>query len=121
MAGKDDVTRILQPPGDDSPRQKPADRRLPDQISHYRLGQKLGAGGMGVVYVGVDERLGRKVAVKLLPTAAEENIDQRMRMLREAQAASALNHPGCMTWARTRGSCFWSWSSSTGTASAPSP
>ena len=66
-------------------------------ISHYRVVKKLGEGGMGEVYAAVDERLGRKVALKLLPPAAEKSVEWRLRMLREAQAASTLNHPGIVT------------------------
>src|SRR5262245_35318802 len=69
----------------------------PTRFGHYRLEKKIGAGGMGEVYLAVDERLGRKVAIKLLPEAAAWRTESRLRMVREAQAASALNHPGIVT------------------------
>jgi serine/threonine protein kinase/Tol biopolymer transport system component len=67
-----------------------------DQIAHYRIVRRLGAGGMGEVWRAVDERLGRDVAIKLL-ARGRASPDRALRMLREAQAASALNHPGIVT------------------------
>ncbi|MCW5967955.1 MAG: protein kinase [Blastocatellales bacterium] len=65
-------------------------------IGAYRLRAQLGAGGMGVVYLAEDVRLGRSVAIKLLPPDASSP-DRVRRFLREAQAASALNHPNIVT------------------------
>jgi serine/threonine-protein kinase len=61
-------------------------------ISHYRILSKLGEGGMGVVYVGEDVALGRRVAVKTMTVLADKQ-HYRMRFLREARSVSALNHP----------------------------
>jgi len=62
-------------------------------LKHYEIEDRLGQGGMGVVYRARDTRLNRPVALKLLPPEFTEDADRRQRFLREARAACAVNHP----------------------------
>ena len=70
---------------------------IPEVISHYRVIRQLGAGGMGVVYLAEDSRLGRHVAIKVLPERFTGHTERLRRFEQEARAASALNHPNIIT------------------------
>jgi eukaryotic-like serine/threonine-protein kinase len=68
-----------------------------DSIGHYQVVSLLGAGGMGQVYLAEDAKLGRRVALKLLPTSYTRDESRLRRFQQEARAASALNHPNILT------------------------
>src|SRR5262252_5432975 len=70
---------------------------MSNSIAHYEILEKLGAGGMGEVYLARDTRLGRKIALKLLTAELTTDADRLRRFEQEARAASALNHPNIIT------------------------
>src|SRR5438552_9727166 len=65
----------------------------PQSIAHYRITAKLGEGGMGEVYRATDTKLGRDVAIKILPEAFAQDAERMARFEREAQVLASLNHP----------------------------
>ena len=71
-------------------------------VSHYRIVEKIGAGGMGEVYLAEDTELNRKVALKFLPLHLCQDAYCRARFKREAQAAAKLDHPNIGAFVRSR-------------------
>jgi|SRR5207247_2030011 len=67
------------------------------RLGRYEIRSQLGAGGMGEVYLALDARLDRKVALKVLPADVTAHPDRMKRFVQEAKAASALNHPNIIT------------------------
>ena len=84
-------------------------------ILHYKILEKLGEGGMGVVYKTEDTKLKRDVAIKFLPRQIAASEEERARFKSEAQAAAALNHPTLPPFTISRKSmtrCSLSWNTS---------
>jgi eukaryotic-like serine/threonine-protein kinase len=68
-----------------------------EEISHYKILKKIGAGGMGEVYLAEDQKLNRRVALKILPAAVSGDRKSLNRFLQEARLAANLNHPHICT------------------------
>jgi serine/threonine protein kinase len=68
-----------------------------ERVAHFRVEERIGEGGMGIVYRAEDEKLRRTVALKVLPRADDPSDDRRARFLREARAAAAVTHPNIAT------------------------
>ncbi len=83
----------LAPSGADAAREPDVDER----VAHFHILERLGRGGMGIVYRARDEKLGRVVALKVLPADVVARTDRRERFLREARAAAAVVHPAIAT------------------------
>ncbi len=77
-------------------------------ISHYKITAKLGEGGMGAVYRAIDTRLGREVALKILPEQFVRDRQRMGRFQREAQLLASLNHPHISILHGTSGLCLFS-------------
>jgi serine/threonine-protein kinase len=70
---------------------------FPTILGHYRIVSLIGAGGMGEVFLADDDKLGRRVAIKILPESVSRDVDAKRRMQREARAVAALDHPNVCT------------------------
>ena len=95
-------------------------------IAHYRVTEKLGAGGMGEVYRATGTKLNRDVALKVLPEELAKDADRMARLKREAQVLASLNHPNIAafrcgwcatprtTWSQPKAALPWPWWKSAG-------
>lgn len=91
------LTRLGEPRSHDRAESDAPDTRIGRQFGYYRILRQLGAGGMGQIYLALDTRLGRHVALKFLPSDLVRDEVSLTRLVQEARAASALNHPNILT------------------------
>ena len=91
MLAQDDGS--LQSPAGDVLSQVAPELAAGDRLSHYRVEAKLGQGGMGAIYRAYDTTLRRQIALKVLPPEPLDSQGSEARLMREARAASSLNHP----------------------------
>ncbi len=99
LAYHEQANQMLDRPAALATRDAPdeAESLVGKNLDQYRVTKRLGAGGMGVVYLADDTRLGRQVAVKVLTRRFTQDAERRERLRREARAAAALSHPGIAT------------------------
>ncbi|MFN0170152.1 MAG: serine/threonine-protein kinase [Bryobacteraceae bacterium] len=88
-----EVESLLAHESEDGATFAPARDEVPRAIAHYRISGKLGEGGMGAVYRATDTKLGRDVAIKVLPQSFAKDRDRMARFTREAKVLASLNHP----------------------------
>ena len=91
-----------------------------NSIAHYRVTEKLGAGGMGVVYCATDTKLGREVALKVLPPVFANDSQRMARFKREAHVLASLNHPNIASiYGLEESDGIHSWAAMTGKSKVP--
>ena len=93
LAYRTEIYRIMSQKDNDDKTQNFVSLAVNTEVGHYRIIKKIGAGGMGEVFLAQDTKLDREVALKFLPSHLVADKDVRTRFTREARAAAKLNHP----------------------------